>query len=179
MIRAVKHSLSIPVAVKIYPFFSSIVCFARQLDEMGVSGLVLFNRTYQPEIDLETRTVRPELRLSASADLPGRLHWIAMLAGRLQLSLSATGGVHTAHDVLKAIFAGAETVSDGVGAPEGRARAPHGGPGRDGAVAREARARVARRGAGCMSLERRPDANAFSFAASMHLLQHWQDATVS
>jgi len=179
MIRAVKLTLSIPVAVKIYPFFSSIVCFARQLDEMGVSGLVLFNRTYQPEIDLETRTVRPELRLSGSADLLPRLHWIAMLAGRLQLSLSATGGVHTAHDVLKAVFAGADTV-------QMVSALLKGGPEHLTAVRDEMARWLEKHGhasleevRGCMSLERRPDANAFSFAASMHLLQHWQDATVS
>jgi dihydroorotate dehydrogenase (fumarate) len=179
MIRAVRLSVTIPVAVKIYPFFSSIVCFARQLDEMGVSGLVLFNRTYQPEIDLETRTVRPELRLSSSADLLPRLHWIAMLAGRLQLSLSATGGVHTAHDVLKALFAGADTV-------QMVSALLKGGPEHLRTVRDEMERWLERHGMasleevrGCMSLERRPDANAFSFAASMHLLQHWQDATVS
>jgi dihydroorotate dehydrogenase (fumarate) len=178
MIRAVKLTVTIPVAVKIYPFLSSIVCFARQLDEMGVAGLVLFNRTYQPEIDLETRTVRPELRLSSSAELLPRLHWIAMLAGRLQLSLSATGGVHTAHDALKAIFAGADSVQM-VSALLKQ------GPGHLKAVCDEMSRWLDLHGhasldevRGCMSLERRPDANAFSFAASMHLLQHWQDATI-
>jgi dihydroorotate dehydrogenase (fumarate) len=178
MIRVVKLTVSIPVAVKIYPFFSSIVCFARQLDEMGVAGLVLFNRTYQPEIDLETRTVRPELRLSSSSDLLPRLHWIAMLAGRLQLSLSATGGVHTAHDALKAIFAGADSVQM-VSALLKQ------GPGHLKAVRDEMTRWMEQHShasldevRGCMSLERRPDANAFSFAASMHLLQHWQDATI-
>ncbi len=179
MIRAVKLTVTIPVAVKIYPFFSSIVCFARQLDEMGVSGLVLFNRTYQPEIDLETRTVRPELRLSSSSDLLPRLHWIAMLAGRLQLSLSVTGGVHTAHDVLKAIFAGADTV-------QMVSALLRGGPENLKTVLTEMERWLERHGIasleevrGCMSLERLPDANAFSFAASMHLIQHWQDAAVS
>jgi dihydroorotate dehydrogenase (fumarate) len=178
MIRAVKLTVTIPVAVKIYPFFSSIVCFARQLDEMGVSGLVLFNRTYQPEIDLETRTVRPEIRLSGSSELLPRLHWIAMLAGRLQLSLSATGGVHTAHDVLKAIFAGTDTV-------QMVSALLKGGPEHLGFVRDEMERWLAEHGLssleevrGCMSLERRPDSNAFSFAASMHLLQNWQDATV-
>jgi dihydroorotate dehydrogenase (fumarate) len=179
MIRAVKLTVTIPLAVKIYPFFSSIVCFARQLDEMGVAGLVLFNRTYQPEIDLETRTVRPELRLSSSSDLLPRLHWIAMLAGRLQLSLSATGGVHTAHDALKAIFAGADSVQ------MASALLKH-GSGHLRAVRDEMTRWMERHGhtsldevRGCMSLERRPDANAFSFAASMHLLQYWQDATIA
>jgi dihydroorotate dehydrogenase (fumarate) len=179
MIRAVKLTVTIPVAVKIYPFFSSIVCFARQLDEMGVSGLVLFNRTYQPEIDLETRTVRPELRLSSSSDLLPRLHWIAMLAGRLQLSLSVTGGVHTAHDVLKAVFAGADTV-------QMVSALLKGGPEHLKAVRDEMERWLERHGVasldevrGCMSLERLPDGNAFSFAASMHLIQNWQDAAVS
>ncbi|MFI5181476.1 MAG: dihydroorotate dehydrogenase-like protein [Thermoanaerobaculia bacterium] len=178
MIRAVKLSVSIPVAVKIYPFFSSIVCFARQLDEMGIAGLVLFNRTYQPEIDLESRTVLAEVRLSSSSDLLPRLHWIAMLAGRLQLSLSATGGVHTAHDVLKAIFAGANTV-------QMVSALLTNGPNHLKAVHDEMERWLEDHGnasldevRGCMSLEKRPDENAFSFAASMHLLQHWQDAIV-
>lgn len=178
MIRAVKLSVSIPIAVKIYPFFSSIVCFARQLDEMGASGLVLFNRTYQPEIDLETRTVRPEVRLSSSTALLGRLHWIAMLAGRLQLSLSATGGVHTAHDVLKALFAGADTV-------QMVSALLLNGPNHLMKVRDETEKWLEKHGhasvdevRGCMSLERRPDSNAFSFASSMHLLQSWQDSTV-
>lgn len=178
MIRAVKLSISIPIAVKIYPFFSSIVCFARQLDEMGVSGLVLFNRTYQPEIDLETRTVRPAVRLSSSTALLPRLHWIAMLAGRLQLSLSATGGVHTAHDVLKALFAGADTV-------QMVSALLRNGPDHLRSVRQETEKWLEGHGhasidevRGCMSLERLPDANAFSFASSMHLLQNWQDTSI-
>ncbi len=161
VIRAVKHSLSIPVSVKIYPFFSSIACFARQLDEMGVAGLVLFNRCFQPEIDLETRTVRPDLTLSTSGDLPGRLHWIAMLAGRLQLSLAATGGVQTAHDALKAIFAGADVL-------QMVSALMKYGPEHLAAVRDEMAQWLEAHGLdslkevkGCMSLERFPDSGAF------------------
>ena len=169
MIRTVKHSVSIPVSVKIYPFFSSIVCFARQLDEMGVAGLVLFNRCYQPEIDLETRTVRPDMTLSTSADLLPRLHWIAMLAGRLQLSLAATGGVHTAHDALKAIFAGADVLQ------MASALIKY-GPEHLAAVRDEMAQWMDAHGhhaltdlRGCMSLEKFPDSGAFHCAGASAL----------
>jgi dihydroorotate dehydrogenase (fumarate) len=128
---------------------------------MGVAGLVLFNRCFQPEIDLETRTVRPDLTLSTSGDLPGRLHWIAMLAGRLQLSLAATGGVQTAHDALKAIFAGADVL-------QMVSALMKYGPEHLAAVRDEMAQWLETHGhhslaevRGCMSLERFPDSGAF------------------
>ena len=108
--RLVRAAVKIPVAVKLSPFFSSIAHLAAQLDEAGVDGLVLFNRFYQPDIDIELLDVSPQLRLSDSSELLLRVRWLAVLAGRVRASLAASGGVHTAADAIKAIMAGAHAV---------------------------------------------------------------------
>jgi dihydroorotate dehydrogenase (fumarate) len=107
---AVKAAVSIPVAVKLSPFYSAFASFARRLDETGVDGLVIFNRFYQPDIDVEALDVVPRVRLSDSGDLLLRLRWLAILSGRVRASLAVTGGVHTAMDAIKAIMAGAHAV---------------------------------------------------------------------
>jgi dihydroorotate dehydrogenase (fumarate) len=105
---AVKESVSIPVAMKLSPFFSSMANMAHRLDRAGASGLVLFNRFYQPDIDLEELEVTPNVILSTpqAARLP--LRWIAILYGSIQANLAATGGIHTAEDVLKMLMVGAD-----------------------------------------------------------------------
>ncbi|MEW6487106.1 MAG: dihydroorotate dehydrogenase-like protein [Thermodesulfobacteriota bacterium] len=108
--RAVKTAVRIPVAVKLSPYFSSLPHMAKRLEETGADGLVLFNRFYQPEIDPEALEVVPKLRLSDSSELLLRLRWLAILSGRVNLSLGATGGAHTAADAVKAIMAGAHGV---------------------------------------------------------------------
>lgn len=109
VIRAVRDSLSIPVAVKLSPFYSSISNFARKVDDIGVKGLILFNRFYQPDIDIENlEAVR--INLSSPADLLLRLRWLALLYGKLRTSLACTGGVHSATDAIKAVMAGADAV---------------------------------------------------------------------
>ena len=110
VIRAVKGAVSIPLAVKLSPFFSSLVNFSAAAVEAGADGLVLFNRFYQPDIDIEALEVVPNLRLSSSEELRLRLRWLAMLSGRVDVSLAATGGVHNAVDVVKAVMAGAHSV---------------------------------------------------------------------
>jgi dihydroorotate dehydrogenase (fumarate) len=110
MVRSVREGVRIPLAVKLSPFYTSFANFARRLDELGVSGLVLFNRFYQPGIDVEALEVRRELHLSDSSELPLRLRWIAILSGHVRASLAATGGVHTVDDVLQASMAGAHAV---------------------------------------------------------------------
>ncbi len=107
LVNQVRHQVHIPVAVKLGPFFSSMANIARRLDQAGANGLVLFNRFYQPDFDLETLEVVPSLALSQSSELLLRLHWIAILFGRIHADLALTGGVHTAMDVLKAMMAGA------------------------------------------------------------------------
>ncbi len=103
----VKNAVQIPIAVKLSPFFTNMAYFARQLDQVGVDALVLFNRFYQPDIDLETRDVTPHLMLSTSHDLRLPLRWIAILHGRIKADLAATSGIHTGQDALKALMAGA------------------------------------------------------------------------
>lgn len=105
--RAVKASVRIPVAIKLGHAFTAAAHFARRVDEAGVDALVLFNRFYQPDFDLERLEVVPSLTLSRSPELLLRLHWVAILYGRIRADLAVTGGVHTAIDVLKAMMAGA------------------------------------------------------------------------
>lgn len=107
LVSQVKASVSIPVAVKLGPYFSSILNMAAKLDEAGADGLVLFNRFYQPDLDLEALEVVPSLVLSNSSILPLRLHWVAMLYGDVKADMAITGGVHTAADVLKSMMVGA------------------------------------------------------------------------
>jgi dihydroorotate dehydrogenase (fumarate) len=106
-VRAVKKAVTIPVAVKLSPFYTAFAHLARELDRAGADGLVLFNRFYQPDIDAEALTATRTLHLSDSSELRLRLHWLAILSGRVRASLAATGGVHTALDVVKATMAGA------------------------------------------------------------------------
>lgn len=106
VVRAVKGSVKIPVAVKLSPFYSSIGNFARRLDEVGADALVIFNRFYQPDIDVEQQELL-RVNLSSPTELLLRVRWIGALSGRIRASLAATGGVHTASDVVKAVMAGA------------------------------------------------------------------------
>jgi dihydroorotate dehydrogenase (fumarate) len=103
----VKAAVSIPVAVKLSPFFTSLPYFARRLDEAGADALVVFNRFYQPEFDLDSLDVVPRVTLSNSQELLLRLNWVAVLYGQVRASLAVTGGVHTGQDVLKSMMAGA------------------------------------------------------------------------
>jgi dihydroorotate dehydrogenase (fumarate) len=106
-VRTVKATVRIPVAVKLSPFYSALAHLASALDEAGADGLVLFNRFYQPDIDAEELTATRTLHLSNSSELLLRLHWVAILSGRVRASLAVTGGVHTALDVVRATMAGA------------------------------------------------------------------------
>lgn len=110
LVKDVKSSVNLPVAVKLGPFFSALPNFARRLEQAGANSLVLFNRFYQPDFDLEALEIVPSLQLSTSYELLLRLHWVAILWGRVKTDLAITGGVHTAYDVLKAMMAGAQVV---------------------------------------------------------------------
>ncbi len=175
-VAAARRSISIPVAVKIFPYFSSIASLARQLEEVGANGLVLFNRLYQPDIDLEGGEPTADPRLSSPSELVSRLHWIALLAGRVDVSLAASGGVHTAADVLRCVLAGADvtqmvsalilhgvahlrTVTDGIA----RWLEAHDHESLD-----DVR--------GLMSLERRADPRAFPRPGYLQVLQGWKTA---
>ena len=172
VVRAVRDSITLPIAVKLSPFYSSISNFAKQLDELDVNALVLFNRFYQPDIDIEElQAVR--VNLSSPADLLLRLRWLALLHGKLRASLAATGGVHSATDAIKAVMAGADALQM-VSALLQR------GP----AYLKEVREGMARwleehaydslgQMRGSMSLARCADPKAYERANYMRLLQSW------
>ena len=108
ILHAVKNTVKIPVAVKLSPFFSGLSHMAQQLDKAGANGLVLFNRFYQPDIDLETMEVRPSVLLSTTQEMRIPLRWIAILYGKIKANIAATSGIHTAEDALKMLMAGAD-----------------------------------------------------------------------
>jgi len=108
VLEAVKRTVKIPVAMKLSPHFSSFAHIAQRLDNAGANGLVLFNRFYQPDIDLEALEVKPNVILSTPQALRLPLRWIAILYGRIKASLAGTSGIHTAADVLKILMAGAD-----------------------------------------------------------------------
>ena len=110
VVQAVRKAARIPVAVKLSPYYTSLAHFASKLDEAGADGLVLFNRFYQPDIDVEELEVRRQVHLSSSAELPLRLTWLAILSPKLKASLAVTGGVHTVNDAVQSIMAGAHAI---------------------------------------------------------------------
>lgn len=122
LVSDIRYGIKIPLAVKLSPFYTALPNFARRLADAGADGLVLFNRFYQPDLDLEELTVVPNLVLSNSHELRLPLRWIAILHGRIHSDFALTSGVHTAVDVLKAVMAGAnvtmmasELLMNGVG----------------------------------------------------------------
>jgi dihydroorotate dehydrogenase (fumarate) len=108
IVKEVKKTVNIPIAVKIGPFFSSITWMASQLDNAGANGLVLFNRFYQPDIDLENLEVVPNVLLSTPAAMRLPLRWIAIVYSRVKADLAATSGIYTEKDVIKMVMAGAK-----------------------------------------------------------------------
>jgi len=107
-VRGVRAATKIPLAVKLSPYFSSFANIAATLDTLNVDGLVLFNRFYQPDIDLEKMDVAPNLTLSTPADMRLPLHWIGILYGKIRANLAATSGIYQAHDVIKLVMAGSD-----------------------------------------------------------------------
>lgn len=108
IVKAVKSSLKIPVAIKLSPYFTNMANMARKLDETGVNGLVLFNRFFQPDIDLENLEIIPNVVLSKSFDIRLPMRWIAILHGRIKADMASTSGLHTGWDVIKMIMVGAK-----------------------------------------------------------------------
>jgi dihydroorotate dehydrogenase (fumarate) len=108
ILRSVKQQVAIPVAVKLSPFFTNFANMARRLEAVGADGLTLFNRFYQPDLDLESLEVTPNILLSTPMAMRVPLRWIAILRGQLKLSLAATSGIHRATDAIKCLMAGAD-----------------------------------------------------------------------
>jgi dihydroorotate dehydrogenase (fumarate) len=108
LVRQVRSRVQLPIAVKISPMFSAPANMALQLEDAGANALVLFNRFYQPDFDIEEQGIVPTLTLSRPEELLPRLHWVAILYGSLNAELAVTGGVHSASDVVKCLMAGAQ-----------------------------------------------------------------------
>lgn len=108
LLEALRPGLTVPVAMKLSPQFSALPHFSQRLVESGAAGLVLFNRFYQPDIDLDTLEVAPKLELSTSEESLLRIRWIAILHGRIGCSLAITGGVHNVRDLVRSLLAGAD-----------------------------------------------------------------------
>ncbi len=110
LLYRMKKTVDIPVAVKLSPDFSALPFMVHQLEEAGADALILFNRFYQPDFDLDTETVVPNLNLSESSELLLRLRWTAILRDKIKADLAITGGVHTAEDAIKGLLAGADVL---------------------------------------------------------------------
>ncbi len=173
MVRAVKSAVTIPVAIKISPYYTSVAHAAAELEDAGADGLILFNRFYQPDIDIEELEVVRSLQLSTSFELRLRLRWLAVLSGRVKPSLAVTGGVHTVEDAIKAIMCGAHAV-------QMVSALLKNGPGhlttiRDELIAwmDEREYESVRQMQGSMSLQRCPDPKAYERANYMKILKSW------
>jgi dihydroorotate dehydrogenase (fumarate) len=108
LLKDLRQHVSLPITMKLSSQFSAILDMAQQLEAAGANGLALFNRFYQPDVDLESLKVIPRLELSSSMESLLRIRWVALLHGRVNLSLAVTGGFHTTEDILKALLAGAD-----------------------------------------------------------------------
>jgi dihydroorotate dehydrogenase (fumarate) len=178
VVAQVKKSVTIPVAVKLSPFFSAPLHMARRLEQVGADALVLFNRFYQPDIDIDALDVTPALRLSDSHTLLMRLRWLAAIFGHVECTLAATGGVHTGRDALKALMAGASAV-------QMTSAVLRQGPGQVKTIAGEMAAwmedneyQSVQQMIGSMSLARCPDPASYERANYMKVLQSWRFGTV-
>jgi len=174
MVRAVRDIVPIPLAVKLSPYYTALAHLAGELDRAGVDGLVVFNRLYQPDIDVEQLEVAHRLQLSHSYELPLRLTWLAVLAAQVRASLAVSGAIHSGIDAVKAVMAGAHAVQ------MVSALLRH-GPEHLRTV-REATAQwletheyeSLRQLQGSMNLQRCPDPQAFARANYLHVLQSWR-----
>ncbi|MCC7011224.1 MAG: dihydroorotate dehydrogenase-like protein [Planctomycetes bacterium] len=174
VVGAVRASVKIPIAVKLSPFYTALPSFASKLVRSGADGLVLFNRFYQADIDVEHLEVVRSLRLSERTELLLRLRWLAILSGRVPTTLAVSGGVHEALDAVKAIMAGASCVQ------LVSVLLKH-GPERLTVILKELREWLEQHEydsveqmCGSMNLERCPDPRAFERANYVHVLQSWR-----
>ncbi len=174
MVKQVKAAVVIPVAVKLSPFYTSIPSIAAKLADAGADGLVLFNRFYQPDVNIESLEVARKLDLSTSHELLVRLRWLAILSERIDASLAVTGGVHTSTDAIKSIMCGAHAVQVVSAILK-----------KDASVLTTIRDELSswleshdyeslEQMQGSMNLERSPDPSAFERANYAHILAGWR-----
>ena len=173
MLGNVKSEIKVPVAVKLSPFYTSLPNFASKLADAGVDGLVIFNRFYQPDLDVEQLEVDRSLELSTSSELRLRLRWLAILSGRINTSLAVSGGVHEPLDAIKSVLCGAHAIQV-VSAILKK------GPGvittlRDGLAQwlEDHEYESLEQAQGSMNLMRSPDPSAYERANYAHILQSW------
>lgn len=174
MVESLRRVVKIPFAVKLSPYYTSLVNFARQLEQAGANGLVIFNRFYQPDIDVEALEVSPSLRLSDSGELPLRLRWLAILFPVVKIPIAVSGGVHDPVDAVKSVMCGASAVQV-VSAllksgPKKLAEIVKGFK----AWLDEKEYKSVQQMKGSMSLLRCPDPKAVERANYAHLLQTWR-----
>lgn len=174
VVRSIVEEIKIPLIAKLSPFYSSLPAFVGELEQAGAKGIVVFNRFYQPDIDLDSLDVSRELRYSTNVELPLRLHACAVLAGNTSLDLGVSGGVHHGDDAAKAIVCGATTVQ------VVSALLEH-GPQRIAGMIEELERRLGTRGyqsvaqaRGILSLGRTPDPHAWERLNYARLLQSWE-----
>jgi dihydroorotate dehydrogenase (fumarate) len=174
IVTAVRAAVKMPLAVKLSPFYSSLPHFAQKVDRAGANGLVIFNRFYQPDINVEALEVERSLHLSDSHELLLRLRWLAVLSGRIGASLAVTGGVHSALDAIKAVMAGAHAVQ--MVSALLRNGPEHLSTVREGIAdwLEEHEYESLQQMQGSMSLERCPDPRSYERANYMHILQSWR-----
>jgi dihydroorotate dehydrogenase (fumarate) len=175
LIVSLREALNIPIAVKLSSNYSSIANLSKKVDEAGADGLVVFNRFYQPDIDVEALEVKRVLCLSTSDELLVRLRWLAILHGKVEAGLAVTGGVHTVEDAIKAVMAGADAVqlvSTILGKGPQQLTALRDGMAR---WMEEKEYDSLAQMKGSMSLDRSPDPYAFERANYMHVLQSWRN----
>jgi dihydroorotate dehydrogenase (fumarate) len=179
IVRAVKQAVTIPIAVKLSPFFSALAHFAAELETAGADGLVLFNRFYQPDIDIVELEVTPTHHLSDPSELLLRLRWLAILSGQRRLELAASGGIHGVLDVVKAVMTGAHTVQM-VSAllRHGPAQLTRVLGDLDHAVFDLGYGSLAEM-RGCMNLARCPDTSAYERGNYLRVLHSWRDRAVA
>ena len=174
LVAAIRKDIKIPIAVKLSPFFSSLPNFVNRLIQSGANGVVLFNRFYQPDINIEDLDTESVLELSTSAELRLRLRWLAVLSAQLDTYYAATGGIHTAEDVVRAIMAGAHSV-------QMVSSLLRNGPAQLGTVLagltqwlEEHEYESVAQMRGTMNLKHCPDATAFERANYLRILKSWQ-----
>ncbi len=174
LLKELKKTVRIPIAVKLSPFYSALAHFATKLDGAGADGFVLFNRFYQPDIDVEKLEVERTLQLSTSRELNLRLRWLAILSGKVRPSLAVSGGVHTGLDAVKAIMTGAHAV-------QMVSALLQNGPEHLASVLEEMTTWLedhdyesVQQMQGSMNLERCPDRKSYERANYMHILQAWR-----
>ncbi len=175
-VGAVGGATGLPLAVKLSPFYTSLPHVAKRLVDSGADGLVLFNRFFEPDVDVEQLAVSPHLELSTSAEVQLRLRWLAILSGQIETSYAVSGGVHTAVDAIKAVMCGAQAVQVVSAVLTGGPRRLNHMREHMAAWMHEQEYESLKQMCGSMNIARCPDPHLYQRANYIHLLQTWSEA---